>query len=258
MKTKLFLLLIVIATSLVISGYGFSEDDVYYARCNLKVIKGNRMTWVNWQSTRTVVPVGTKFHISKGGKNSAKHAHMLIDTARTFAKTTGDALIEIIDIEKKGFNLSKGLGIIKPDMIVKEGDVLKVVEVKSWASMYKSTAVVPDMTKAFNNAIGQYFHEGSQLFKQLLLFNGALKGNGQTYGLKYVLPKACKKYTFDNSPAGKDSVIEKMLDGVKKNKAYFAQIEGKPELLTDPDALDVYIKELRSMLKNENVITFLD
>ncbi|HDY86573.1 MAG TPA: hypothetical protein ENH82_00475 [bacterium] len=76
MKTKLFLLLIVITTSLVISGYGFSEDDIYYARCNLKVIKGNRMTWVNWQSTRTVVPVGTKFHISKGGRKAT-----LVDAA---------------------------------------------------------------------------------------------------------------------------------------------------------------------------------
>lgn len=70
MKTKLSLLFIVCMASLIIFSYGFSEDDNYYARCNLKVIKGNYITWVNWQSAPTFIPAGTKLKVTKNGKKA--------------------------------------------------------------------------------------------------------------------------------------------------------------------------------------------
>ena len=44
-----------------------TEENIYYARCNLKVIKGNYITWVNWQSTPTFIPVGAKLKVTRSG-----------------------------------------------------------------------------------------------------------------------------------------------------------------------------------------------
>jgi len=46
-------------------------EDIYYARCNLKVIKGNQITWVNWQSTPTFIPVNTKLRVAKSGSTAS-------------------------------------------------------------------------------------------------------------------------------------------------------------------------------------------
>ncbi len=45
-------------------------DDIYYARCNLKVLKGNQITWVNWQSAPTFIPFGTKLKVSRQGSTA--------------------------------------------------------------------------------------------------------------------------------------------------------------------------------------------
>jgi len=39
--------------------------DLYYARCNLKVLKGSLITWINWQSAPTFVPAGTPLKVIK-------------------------------------------------------------------------------------------------------------------------------------------------------------------------------------------------
>jgi hypothetical protein len=44
-------------------------DNIYFARCNLKVIKGNYITWVNWQAAPEYLPVGTKFKVKLKGKS---------------------------------------------------------------------------------------------------------------------------------------------------------------------------------------------
>jgi len=44
--------------------------DEYYARCNLKVVKGSLITWVNWQSAPTFIPAGTRLKVTKGGKTA--------------------------------------------------------------------------------------------------------------------------------------------------------------------------------------------
>lgn len=69
MKIRI-LLVATVLTFLFIINPGFSEEDVYYARCNLKVIKGNYITWVNWQSTKSLLPVGTKFNVMRGGSKA--------------------------------------------------------------------------------------------------------------------------------------------------------------------------------------------
>ncbi len=53
----------------VLVGLTFAED-VYYARCNLKVIKGDHVTWVNWQSAPTFIPAGTKLKVTKAGSTA--------------------------------------------------------------------------------------------------------------------------------------------------------------------------------------------
>ncbi len=41
------------------------SQEAYYARCNLKVLEGNEMTWINWQAAPTFVPVGTKLLVTR-------------------------------------------------------------------------------------------------------------------------------------------------------------------------------------------------
>ena len=46
-----------------------ADDNTYYTRCNLKVIKGSYITWVNWQSAKEYLPAGTKVQVKgKGSK----------------------------------------------------------------------------------------------------------------------------------------------------------------------------------------------
>lgn len=49
------------------STVSYAENGVYYARCNLKVLKGAYITWVNWQSTPDFIPVGTKLKVTLNG-----------------------------------------------------------------------------------------------------------------------------------------------------------------------------------------------
>lgn len=56
---------------LLFAAVGYSDDDIYYARCNLKVLKGNEITWVNWQSSPTFIPAGTKLKVTKTGSNAS-------------------------------------------------------------------------------------------------------------------------------------------------------------------------------------------
>lgn len=69
---RMFCFLIFLCISqFVFLGLGHSEDDLYYARCNLKVIKGNEITWVNWQAAPTFVPAGTKLRVTQKGSTAS-------------------------------------------------------------------------------------------------------------------------------------------------------------------------------------------
>jgi len=53
------------AVSLALIPAGNAQEDVYYARCNLKVLEGNEITWINWQAAPTFIPVGTKLQVTR-------------------------------------------------------------------------------------------------------------------------------------------------------------------------------------------------
>jgi hypothetical protein len=57
--------------SLLLAPAGNAQEDVYYARCNLKVLEGNEITWVNWQAAPTFIPVGTKFRVTRTGSKAS-------------------------------------------------------------------------------------------------------------------------------------------------------------------------------------------
>jgi hypothetical protein len=68
--------------------------DVYYARCNLKLVNGSEITWVNWQAAPTFVPVGTKLNVTKAGDKAS-----LVNVESNAVYTLdiggeGDALLE--------------------------------------------------------------------------------------------------------------------------------------------------------------------
>jgi len=47
------------------------EENIYYARCNLKIIKGAYITWVNWQGTYNHLPVDTKLKVISAGSKAS-------------------------------------------------------------------------------------------------------------------------------------------------------------------------------------------
>ncbi|KPK01403.1 MAG: hypothetical protein AMK71_05690 [Nitrospira bacterium SG8_35_4] len=87
MKKLLFLLVIILSLLIPFRG-AFSEDDAYYARCNLKVIKGSYITWVNWQSTKTLIPVGTRLNVVIGSKGATITD---VETGKTYSLDTGSS-----------------------------------------------------------------------------------------------------------------------------------------------------------------------
>lgn len=106
MKIRTLIISVICLFSFLIANSGFSEDDLYYARCNLKVIKGSYITWVNWQSTPTLVPAGTKLKVSKGGEKAT-----LVDAESGKRYTldignAGDAYLEKF-VTKKKVNINK-------------------------------------------------------------------------------------------------------------------------------------------------------
>jgi len=87
MKTKILLIVTVLSFLFTIN-LGFAEDDIYYARCNLKVIKGNYITWVNWQSTKTMIPAGTRLNVVIGSKGATITD---VETGKTYSLDTGSS-----------------------------------------------------------------------------------------------------------------------------------------------------------------------
>jgi len=87
-------LLVLWAAQLLHASGGNAQEDVYYARCNLKVIEGNEITWINWQAAPTFVPVGTKFRVTRTG---SKATLVNMETKATYTLdigADGDAFLE--------------------------------------------------------------------------------------------------------------------------------------------------------------------
>lgn len=45
-------------------------EETMYARSNLKVIKGNKITWVNYQSAKEFIPAGAKLKVTVSGDSA--------------------------------------------------------------------------------------------------------------------------------------------------------------------------------------------
>ncbi|MBL7130928.1 MAG: hypothetical protein ISS45_05975 [Candidatus Omnitrophica bacterium] len=67
-KRVIFLIATLILVTIFVNA-GFCEDDKYYARCNLKVIKGDHITWINWQASPSFILVGTELKVAKKGRH---------------------------------------------------------------------------------------------------------------------------------------------------------------------------------------------
>ena len=91
-KNKLLLCVIVFITLGSIAVH--SEEVAHYARCNLKVLKGNHITWVNWQSTPVFIPVGTRLKVSKTAKDVIFHNEETGNSYTLDMGNTGDVFLE--------------------------------------------------------------------------------------------------------------------------------------------------------------------
>ncbi|MEN8264632.1 MAG: hypothetical protein ABFR82_14360 [Nitrospirota bacterium] len=70
MKKLLSCFSMLIIAGMLMSSFSYAAGDVYYSRCNLKVIKGGQISWVNWQATKDIVPVGTKLEVTHNGSSA--------------------------------------------------------------------------------------------------------------------------------------------------------------------------------------------
>jgi hypothetical protein len=71
---------------LTFASAGYAQENVYYARCNLKVLDGKEITWINWQAAPTFIPVGTKFRVTRTG---SKASLVNIETNATYTLDVG-------------------------------------------------------------------------------------------------------------------------------------------------------------------------
>lgn len=83
-----------IPCSLTFAPVVHAQENVYYARCNLKVHGGNEITWINWQASPTFIPVGTKLRVTRTG---SKASVVNIETNAAYTLdigADGDAFLE--------------------------------------------------------------------------------------------------------------------------------------------------------------------
>ncbi len=71
-----------------------AQDNLYYARCNLKVMDGKEITWINWQAAPEFIPVGTKLQVTK---DKDKATLVNVETKATYTLdigASGDTYLE--------------------------------------------------------------------------------------------------------------------------------------------------------------------
>ncbi|HMK56895.1 MAG TPA: hypothetical protein VK448_09695 [Dissulfurispiraceae bacterium] len=81
-------------------------DDAYYARCNIKVVKGNHITWVNWQAAPYTIPVGTKLKVTRNGDTATFVREDNGESYKVDLGADGDAYLEKF-VSTKPINISK-------------------------------------------------------------------------------------------------------------------------------------------------------
>lgn len=128
---------------------GQLEEDVYFARCNLKIIKGNYITWINWQATPAFIPAGTKLKVTKAGNRASM---VNIETGSSYTLdigADGDMFLEKF-VTKKPVNISRfsadvqssirntvaRIGMTKEEVYIAMGPPTNVVNVRSNTKTY--------------------------------------------------------------------------------------------------------------------------
>lgn len=134
----------------LVSGVVYAnEENIYYARCNLKVIDGNHITWVNWQSTPSFIPAGTKLKVTKTGN---KASIVNIETGSSYTLdigTDGDVFLEKFvtkkpvdinrfsaDVQSNIRNTVARIGMTKEEVYIAMGPPTNVVNVRSNTKTY--------------------------------------------------------------------------------------------------------------------------
>ncbi len=127
-----------------------TEENVYYARCNLKVIGGDQITWVNWQATPTFIPVNTKLKVIKSGSkasvvNRETGSHYTLDIGekgdRFLEKFVTKKLVGInrftADVQSNIKNTVARIGMTKQEVYIAMGPPTNVVNVRSNTKTYE-------------------------------------------------------------------------------------------------------------------------
>ncbi|MGO9614610.1 MAG: hypothetical protein ACLPX5_16465 [Dissulfurispiraceae bacterium] len=100
--------------SLIIVGAAFA-DDTYYARCNIKVLKGNAITWVNWQAAPYTIPVGTKLKVTRSGSKATFVREDNGESYKVDLGADGDAYLEKF-VTRKPVDTSKFAKDVQSDI----------------------------------------------------------------------------------------------------------------------------------------------
>jgi hypothetical protein len=102
MRKAVRFLVVASVLCLGLASVGSAQDDVYYARCNLKIVEGNEISWVNWQSAPTFIPVGTKLRVTRTG---SKASVVNVATSATYTLdigADGDAFLQKFVTKRPG------------------------------------------------------------------------------------------------------------------------------------------------------------
>jgi hypothetical protein len=102
---KAVTVLICLIVSFFIAGFALA-DGAYYAKCNIKVLKDNSITWVNWQAAPYSIPVGTKLKVTRSGDTAVFVREDNGDSYQVDLGAVGDIYLEKF-VTKKTVRISK-------------------------------------------------------------------------------------------------------------------------------------------------------
>lgn len=71
-----------------------TQETKCYARCNLKVLEGNEITWINWQAAPTFIPAGTALNLYTSGSTTTLVNPKSGTTYKLDVGANGDAFVK--------------------------------------------------------------------------------------------------------------------------------------------------------------------
>jgi len=95
--------LVAVAVAFLFSGCVSTQDvrevseqpeDLYYARCNLKVLDDNSISWINWQATSSFVKAGARLNVLRDGHDISI---VEVDSGRAYRLEPGSDREEVLE-----------------------------------------------------------------------------------------------------------------------------------------------------------------